>query len=43
MAVKTSARARKKSKNVLSRILTIVIVSVMIGGILLASLLSRLY
>ena len=43
MAVTSRTKSRKKNKKLFYRIFTIVIVSVMAGGILLAALLSRLY
>jgi hypothetical protein len=43
MAGKARAKAWKKSKKVMLRILTIVVVAVMAGGILLATLIFKLY
>ncbi len=43
MAVNSNAKARKKRKKLLYRIFTIVIVSIMAGGILFAAILSRPY
>jgi len=44
VAVKTSAKARKNQrKKLFTRVITIVVVSIMAGGILLATLISRLY
>lgn len=41
MAGKASAKARKRRKKILYRIFTIIIVFILAGGILLASLLYR--
>jgi hypothetical protein len=43
MAGNTGVKARKQKKKILYRVLTIVVVFILAGGILLASLLSRLY
>ncbi len=43
MATKASVKARNKRKKVFYRVFTIVVVSIMAGGIILASLITRLY
>lgn len=43
MAVNAKAKARKKRKQLFYRIFTIIIVSIMAGGILFAAILSRPY
>ena len=43
MASKASAKARQKRKKIFYRIVTITIAVVMVGGILLATLLSQWY
>ena len=43
MATKASVKARNKRKKVLYRVFTIIIVSVMAGGILLATMITRIY
>ncbi|MFH1513603.1 MAG: hypothetical protein ABIG45_09645 [Bacillota bacterium] len=43
MAGKASAKARNNRKKILVRVFTIVIVAIMAGGILLATLNFRLY
>lgn len=44
VAVKTSAKAkREQRKKLIIRIITIVVVFTMVGGILLATMISRLY
>ena len=44
MAVKTSVKAkRNRRKKLFIQVVTIVVVSIMVGGILLATLISRFY